>query len=122
VKTTTTTKSVVTVPRATQDPLSALFVLRAIPLRTGEAITIPSSTGGKLYHVRIAAGARETIATGLGQVAADRLTLTVKDSRGQPATTRTLALWLSADGRKLPVRLEAGLPVGSFVMSLAQAQ
>ncbi len=122
VKTATTSKTVMSVPRASQDPLSALFVLRALQLRGGEAITIPISSDGKVYQVRVAAGARETITTGAGTIPADRLTLTVKDSRGQPATTRMLALWLSADARRLPLKLEAGLPVGSFVMSLAQAQ
>ncbi len=122
VKTATVVKSVVPVPRATQDPLSALFVLRALPLRAGETITIPISSNGKVYQVKIAAGAREMIETGQGTVPADRMALTIRDSRGQPATTRSLALWLSADARKLPVRLEAGLPVGSFVMSLAGTQ
>jgi hypothetical protein len=61
--------------------------------------------------------ARELVATPVGQLNAWKIVPAIFEASGAPADQR-LALWISDDARKLPVKLEAKLPVGHFVIVL----
>jgi hypothetical protein len=91
-------------------------VLRSIPLKTGEKITMPICDNGASYKVLIEAGAVESLKTGIGVVSAQRLTMT---PQGADVGARALTLWLSSDTAHTPVRMSAQLPVGQFVLTLA---
>ena len=104
------------------DPLSALYVLRTFPLKPGQVQTVPFASNGRNYRLRVAVIGREQVRTGIGQLPAWKLTPQIQDEKGQPATTRNLTLWVSDDARRLPLRLEVDLPVGSFALSLASAR
>ena len=45
----------------------------------------------------------------------------IRDTKGQ-VVGRGLAVWISDDARRLPVRIQAQLPVGSFVLTLKEAR
>jgi len=104
------------------DPLSALYVLRTMPLRPGQTTNVPFANNGKNYRLRVTVAGREQVSTGLGQLPALKVTPLIQDEKGQPATTRNLTLWLSDDTRRLPLRMEVDLPVGSFALTLASAR
>ena len=55
--------------------------------------------------------------TGLGNIRAWRITPTVRGA-GQ---ARRMTIWISDDARKLPVRMQAELAVGSFELTLKSA-
>jgi len=119
VKTASTVKSSLKMPAAVQDPLGAIYVLRAIPLKAGQApFVIPVADSGKAYTMRVAVGAREQVKTGIGTLPALKLTLTVTgpDGKADPPLT----IWLSDDARRLPLKFVAGLTVGSFQLTLAR--
>jgi hypothetical protein len=120
VQTTTVTRRGMSVPAFTQDALSALFILRALGLKQGDKMTIPVVDGGATYRAAIVIGPPETVTTGIGSVTALRVTLTITDQQGRPVG-RNLALWVSAGERRLPVKLRADLPVGSFNLVLKSA-
>jgi hypothetical protein len=120
-QTSTVFKKSVAVPPYAQDILSALFVIRALPLKTGAKITMPVSDSGDLYRVTIAVGGRELVRTGIGNVNALKLIPTIVDPDGQPAG-RGVAIWVTDDGRRLPVKLQGELAVGSFVLVLRDAK
>lgn len=120
VQTATVTRRDMNMPAFAQDALSALFVVRALGLKQGEKMTMPVSDGGATYRMAMTVGAPEVIATGIGSVSALRITPTITDDRGRPAV-RNLVLWLSADERRLPVKLRADLTVGSFNIALKSA-
>src|SRR6516225_2772444 len=63
-------------PAAALDPLGAMYVLRSIPLKTGERITLPICDDGTNYKILIAAGGVEAVQTGAGTIQAQQLTLT----------------------------------------------
>ena len=107
---------------STLDPLSALYVMRTMPLKIGQATTVPFASNGKNYRIRMTVRGREQVRTGLGTLPALKITPLIQDENGQPATTRNLTLWLSDDARRLPLRMEVDLPVGSFAVSLASAR
>ena len=118
VETRTIVKKSLGISPVAQDPLGALFVLRSIPLKAGEKMTMPICDGGTSYKVLIEAGATETVQTRGGGVAAQRLSIAPPPEAG----ARALSVWFSADASRVPVKMSAELPVGAFVLTLSSRQ
>lgn len=114
VETRTVVKKDVGISAVAQDPLGALFVLRSIPLKPGEKITMPICDNGTSYKVTIQAGPNEPIKTAAATVDAQRMSITAPAETG----ARALTLWFSNDAAHVPVRMSAQLPVGAFVLTL----
>jgi hypothetical protein len=121
IKTTTTANSTVTVGARAQDPLGAIYVLRALPLKAGFNVSIPMTDSGKAYTMRVKALGQENVKTGIGTLPAWKLTLQLIDAAGKAAEDGAMTIWISNDARKLPLKLMAGLTVGSFQLTLARA-
>jgi hypothetical protein len=118
VQTRTVVKKDLAIPSYTQDALSAIYVLRAIALKQGDKFVMPVSDGGETYKVQIQIAGVEAVKTGMGEVRAWKITpILPSGSSG----ARRLTLWLSDDPRRLPVRLQAQLAVGSFDLTLKSA-
>lgn len=107
-------------PAFTQDSLSALYVLRSIPMKAGEKFNMPVTDAGDVYKVQMQVGAVEAIRTGLGTINALKIVPVITASKGTPP--RGLAMWISDDARRLPVKIEAQLPVGKFTVTLRAAR
>jgi hypothetical protein len=115
VETRTVVKTTVRISPVAQDPLGALFVLRSIPLKEGEKITMPICDNGTSFKVLIQAGGIESVRAGGAAVEAQRLTLTPPADVG----ARAVSVWLSTDAAHVPVKMSAQLPVGAFVLTLS---
>ncbi len=109
------------IPPNTQDALSAIYDLRTMPLKPGMTVTLPISDSGTTYTARIPIGQREMVRTGLGDIAALKLTPVITDPKGQ-AIGRGTTVWISDDARRLPVKMSAQLAVGSFNLTLREAK
>jgi len=105
----------------TQDALSAIYVLRAIPFKPGEKMTMPISDNGINYKVQFDAGASEKVRTPRGDQAAVKIRLSVFDDQAKPVG-KNVFIWISEDERRLPVKLQADLPVGSFNLLLREVK
>ena len=120
VQTATLVKKDLAIPGFTQDALSAIYVLRSIPFKPGEKFNIPVSDNGNIYKVQMQVGAVEPVKTGMGSISGVKITPVItgpdKDS------PRGLALWLSDDARRLPLKMEAQLMVGKFTVTLRQVR
>ena len=118
-----TTRTVVrkdlAVPGFTQDALSAIYVLRSISFKVGEKFNMPVSDNGNVYKVQMQVGASEPVKTGMGTINGFKITPVItgpdKDS------PRGVALWISDDARRLPLKMEAQLLVGKVTVTLRQA-
>jgi hypothetical protein len=121
IKTSTTATSTLKAPATAQDPLGAIYILRALPLKAGMTTTIPIPIidSGKAYTMRVRVGGVESIKTGLGTLPALKLSMSIVDADGK-AEGSGFSLWLSEDGRKLPLKISAGLAVGSVNLTLAK--
>jgi Protein of unknown function (DUF3108) len=117
----TTVTSDLGVPALTQDALSAIYVLRTMTLKAGGRVTMPVTDDGINYQVRFDAGAAEKVRTPIGEFSAVKVSLSVFDNRNQPVG-RNVAIWISEDARRLPVKLTADLPVGNFELLLRDAR
>jgi hypothetical protein len=117
----TTVKADFAVPAFTQDALSALYVLRSIPLKAGDHMTMPVTDDGGIFRLAIDVGAAERIKTPLGEMSAWRIRPVITDEKGQ-TVGRNLALWIADDARRYPVKIQAELAVGSFNLLLREAR
>jgi hypothetical protein len=104
----------------TQDALSAIYVLRAIPLKAGDRMTMPVSDNGINYKVQVDVVGQERVRTPLGDQSGWKLKLSVFDDKSV-SVGRNVAIWIGDDPRRLPLKLQAELPVGSFNLTLRAA-
>ncbi len=118
VTTSTTVREDQQLPGTTHDALSAIYALRAMPLAQGATAQFAVADSGEIYSVSARVQGRENLPAGQGEVAAWKIVPTVRDEQGQPFG-EGLALWITDDARRLPVKLAATLPVGAFVLTLA---
>jgi hypothetical protein len=121
IKTSKVVTRTLTLPAMSQDPLSAIYVLRSSPLKLGATITMPVVNNGDIYRMDAKVIAKETVTTSAGQVSSWKIVPTIFDEHGKP-TGGKLGLWISDDGRKLPVKLEANLPIGDFRITLREVR
>ncbi len=110
------TSQVLKIPPATYDPLSAIFWLRAMPLKTGLRVTIPVCFNGAVLTVQVTVGPRERI----GDQMAWRVAPVITGEGDNKAAARKMTLWMSDDSRRLPVRMQVELAVGSFELRLRE--
>ena len=109
------------VPANVQDGLATLYAVRSHAFKAGEHFSIPVADDGSLYSVEFDTRGPERVRVPMGDVEAWNLKLTILDDKKQPAATNS-AVWISTDARRLPVKLQSDLPVGSFVLALREAR
>jgi hypothetical protein len=119
VQTATHVEKDLTIPGFTQDALSALYVLRSIPMKAGDKFNMPVTDAGDVYKVQMQVGGVEPVKTPMGTINALKIVPVIATSGGTPP--RGLAIWISDDARRLPLRIEAQLPVGKFTVALRKA-
>lgn len=120
-QTETTAKIDFPIPAGTQDGLAAFYAIRAHAFQPGERFTVPVADGGSMYSVQVEAGQPEAIKAPVGEFSAWKLTIRITDAQSQPVW-KNIVLWISNDTRRLPVKMQAELPVGSFVLVLREAR
>jgi hypothetical protein len=101
----------------TQDPLSALYLIRGLTLKPGLQISFPVLDGGKTYRVDLQVVGSDLISTQAGSFSTQRLEVRLR--RGAALLNdKRLTLWISTDDRKLPVLLAVNLSFGSALIEL----
>jgi hypothetical protein len=109
------------VPANVQDGLSTLYVLRTRNFKAGERVTVPVADEGTLYTVHFDVTGPEPLKVPFGQTNAWNLRITILDPSNQPVG-KNIAAWISTDARRLPLKLQADLPVGNFILALRTVQ
>ena len=103
------------IERDTRDLLSALYHLRTVEPGSGTSFSVFENR--KLYRVRLHPVGSELIEVAAGRFEARRYRLEAEGVDGsQPV--REMELWISDDGRCLPLRLQASTPLGLLVSDL----
>ena len=102
-----------------RDPLSAFYYARAIPLAAGATLRFPVNDVGRSLTVELRAGHEEIVtAEGRSQPAL-RVEARIEyriEHRPSPRAT----LWLSTDGRRIPLVIEIDAPFGRFRAELVE--
>ena len=113
----TETKEYAPVPQFSQDSLSALYYLRAVPLKDGDVFSFPVISEGKWFEAVITVIRHEPMDTVMGHVQ----TVVVKpDTRFQGVLQKRgdSYIWLTDDDRRVPVRIEAKVKIGTVTARL----
>ena len=105
----------------TLDVAGATFALRNRVLEVGQEYAYPVFTGSKSFLMKAKVEARETLDTKLGKQDVYRMRVYTEFS-GKLASKRDMVAWFTADARRLPVRIEAELALGSLVAELTEYQ
>jgi hypothetical protein len=110
----------VRVPAGTRDSLSFLQYLRQIDWSHTSEIRCPVFDGRKIYEARAHLGAaRGAVKVPAGEFSAARIDVRVFES-GQKEPTGTFGVWISLDGARMPVLIEAEIPFGTARVELTE--
>ena len=90
-------------PRWIQDLLSAIYFVRAQPLKEGDVIPVPISDAGEVYNIEVIAGKREEIRAGGTKFKAIQLHAKVFDGR-YIKRSGEMVVWVRDDPTRIPVR------------------
>ncbi len=101
----------------THDALSAIFALRSMRMAPGSSTSFDVADAGHLYKVSARVEGRDPVRTASGLLSAWKVIPSVRDAEGRQFG-EGLAIWFSDDAPHLPLRMQATLPVGTFVLTL----
>lgn len=92
----------VEVPADTRDMLSALALVRSLPLELGSEVCVPVLASRRLWHLKLRVAGKERVKTPSGEW--DTLHLEAQASRpGTQTSLRDLHFWVSDDPSRTPV-------------------
>ena len=104
-----------------QDSLSALYYLRTIPLPDGSVTTFPVVSEGKTWDAVITVIRREMVSSPFGRVQAVVVRPSTK-YQGVLQNKGDSYIWLTDDDRRIVLRLEAKVRIGTVVATLKKVQ
>lgn len=99
------------------DPLGALFFLRKVDFKVGDIVSIPVSSSESMYELKIEIKKKERIRTDIGRVECYVVSpLLLKE--GIFLNKGDMDVWLTADDRRIPVRMQSSIAVGSITATI----
>jgi len=110
-----------TIPPCVQDILSCFYYARLLEIQEGDRFSIPAQAGDKNYELVVEILRRETIRVGAGKFDCFVVKPHVKyDNVFQ--NKGDILLWITADVRRLPVRIRSKILIGNFDVELIEAR
>lgn len=100
-----------------QDILTVIYFLRTQKLEVGKSFDVPLSDGGRVYRFAVAVVERKQIKTVLGKVNAIRVDPALFGEDGF-ARRGSLSIWITDDSRRLPVKAQLKVDLGTFDINL----
>lgn len=117
------TKRSVSLPDGTLDMLSILYYVRSLPLTAGMTVARPLNSGKKIHPAEALVVRKETILVGGRAWPAFLIEPDVRKAGGlfKKSDKPRFLLWISADERKIPLKVVSKVWVGSFFVELTDA-
>ena len=110
----------------TWDPMGITYFVRSLPLAVGETYIIPTTTGKELFltEVRVAKMTSRKFKISKQKQDAYLLMPNIKDLGGvfRKSEDSSVRMWISADERQIPLRMESEVAVGSFWAELVRIE
>lgn len=116
-------KRVIPIQPGTFDPLSAFYYVRSLSLDRQAAMARPVTDGKKCVMGRARVVRREVVTVPLGTFDTYLLAPELEHVGGvfKKSEGAELFIWVTADHRKIPVKLQSRVIIGSFVGELSAA-
>jgi hypothetical protein len=102
-----------------QDELSAFYYARTLPLVVGQDLFIDSHANHKNYPLKVIVHGRETVEVSAGTFDCFAIEPVIREGGIFTAKGR-LTIWVSADERRIPVKMRTKVVVGSITASLQE--
>jgi len=93
--------------------------VRSHRFKAGDRLTVPVVDDGAMYTVQFEVGGPERVRVPFAAADAWSLGVTIVDAQGR-SVANNARVWISTDARRLPLKLQADLAVGSFVLALRE--
>lgn len=101
-----------------QDVLSMIYFVRTQKLEVGKSFEIPVSDSGQVYRMTVAVVERKRIKCVLGRVSAIRIEPAMFGEGRMLRGEGKMSIWITEDGRHLPVWAQLKLNVGTVDIKL----
>lgn len=108
------------VPPFTHDILSAFYFARTQPLAPGKSFELSAISGKKHYKLRVICHREETVTVPAGTFRTWVIEPVLQDDGLFKAKGR-LWIWVTRDARRMPVKMQSKIPVGSIKAELVKA-
>jgi len=109
-------------PERVTDIISSFYFMRSQPLIPGTDVRLEMFSRGKLYRLVVHVQEKETVETEAGSFEAVRVQPAMLGSGGEDHNRGRLFLWFSDDARRLPVKAQTLLPIGSVTARLKRVE
>lgn len=111
----------VKIPDHTFDPVGSFFWMRTLDFAVGTALTFPVTDGKKCFFQKAEVVKKEKITLSSGSFDTFVLVPSVTHFSGVFEKSRdpTVRIWVSADEKKIPIRIQIKVVVGSIIFDLA---
>jgi hypothetical protein len=109
-------------PADAQDDVSIFYFLRTLPLQEGKRYTLNNLMDPDDNPMRVSVLGSETVRVPAGSFDCLVLKLKVRTDSGMFSQGGELKLWVTKDARRIPVKLESKLQLGSFTASLTDKE
>ena len=114
---------VVMVPAGTYDPLGALYSLRGVDWRRTPEFRIPVCDGHDVYQMAAKVEAfGESVTVDKGRFTSTHISIRVFENNGKELPENHFDVWLADDAARIPVKMQAVLPVGTLRVQLTSAK
>jgi len=101
-----------------QDVLTVIYYMRMQKLDVGNTFTVPVTDAGKVFRLTVTARETKEIDTVLGKVKAVRIEPAMFGATSLVRARGQLSIWITDDERRLPVRAQLKVDLGTFDIKL----
>ena len=101
----------------THDILSAFYYIRTQPLAVGKSFELSAVSGKKTYKLKVICHREETVTVPAGTFKTWVIEPVLKDD-GLFKAKGQLWIWVTRDDRRMPVKMQSKIPVGSIKAEL----
>jgi hypothetical protein len=103
-----------------QDVLTVIYYLRTQKLEPGKSFDVPVTDAGKVFTLSVAVAERKEIDTVLGRVNTIRIDPALFGDNAAVRAKGKLSIWVTDDARRLPVRAQLKVEMGTFEIKLKE--
>ncbi|HYX28262.1 MAG TPA: DUF3108 domain-containing protein [Pyrinomonadaceae bacterium] len=101
-----------------QDVLTVIYYLRTQDLTIGKSLDVPVTDAGRVFRLSVSAKEEKEIDTVLGKVKAIRIEPALFGDSSLVRAKGQLSIWITEDQRRLPVRAQLKVDLGTFDIKL----
>lgn len=101
-----------------QDILTVIYFLRTQKLEVGKSFDVPLTDSGRVFRFSVAVVERKQLKTVLGRVSAIRIEPALFGENGLVRARGSLSIWITEDSRRLPVKAQLKVDLGTFDITL----